>query len=278
MAKFVLPHALGNAAATYVFSPCGTLDAQDQHVLRHPAFVARDVRSNAQRKALLAQQRIAAVARSVRPDLARLREMHDVLRLVARPRHILLARPRAARPRECMHGTTRFSSLSISANTGSPMRAMMRMFTTTYGESVSCTPMLRHRRTHRPHAERQHIHRAAPHAAAKQLLQLATHHIRIFPVVGRPGGVLRQRADERPVLHARHIVRHRSAHSSIPATVPRFSLMKVPPSPAGRRESRTLPASRPPSGSQPGGTNRPSSPPSESGACWLSKFCRREFD
>ena len=30
-----------------------------------------------------------------------------------------------------MHGTTRFSSLSISLNTGSPMRAMMRMFTTT---------------------------------------------------------------------------------------------------------------------------------------------------
>src|SRR5271168_9584 len=40
-----------------------------------------------------------------------------------------------------MHGTTRFSSLSISLNTWRPMRAMMRMFTTTYGESVSCTPI-----------------------------------------------------------------------------------------------------------------------------------------
>ena len=44
-------------------------------------------------------------------------------------------------PTVCMHGTTRFSSLSISANTGAPIRAMMRMFTTTYGESVSCTPI-----------------------------------------------------------------------------------------------------------------------------------------
>jgi len=31
--------------------------------------------------------------------------------------------------------------LSISAKTGAPMRAMMRMLTTTYGESVSSTPM-----------------------------------------------------------------------------------------------------------------------------------------
>src|SRR3984957_15424270 len=44
-------------------------------------------------------------------------------------------------PTLCMHGTTRFSSLSISLKTFSPMRAMMRMFTTTYGESVSCTPI-----------------------------------------------------------------------------------------------------------------------------------------
>src|ERR1700690_986452 len=44
-------------------------------------------------------------------------------------------------PTLCTHGTTRFSALSISANTALPMRAMMRMFTTTYGESVSCTPI-----------------------------------------------------------------------------------------------------------------------------------------
>src|SRR5580692_11837701 len=43
-------------------------------------------------------------------------------------------------PSECMHGTTRLKSLSISWNTGSPIRAMMRMLTTTYGESVNCTP------------------------------------------------------------------------------------------------------------------------------------------
>src|SRR3569832_1185042 len=44
-------------------------------------------------------------------------------------------------PTECMHGTTRLMSLSISANTNVPMRAMIRMFTTTYGESVISTPI-----------------------------------------------------------------------------------------------------------------------------------------
>src|SRR5271169_2777915 len=44
-------------------------------------------------------------------------------------------------PTECMQGTSRFKSLSISANTGEPMRAMIRMFTTTYAESVSWTPI-----------------------------------------------------------------------------------------------------------------------------------------
>ena len=117
------------------------LDAEDQHVLGHPAFVARDVRGDAQREAFLAQQRVAAVAGTVGPDLARFREMDDVLFLVAGPRHILLAgRERRADASACT-GTTRLTSLSISWNTGRPMRAMMRMLTTTYGESVSCTPI-----------------------------------------------------------------------------------------------------------------------------------------
>src|SRR3954471_10231452 len=44
-------------------------------------------------------------------------------------------------PTECTHGTTRLKSLSISSKTFLPMRAMMRMLTTAYGESVSCTPI-----------------------------------------------------------------------------------------------------------------------------------------
>src|ERR1043165_9420104 len=45
------------------------LAAANQHVLGHPAFVARDVRSNAQRETFLTKQGVAAVARSERPTL-----------------------------------------------------------------------------------------------------------------------------------------------------------------------------------------------------------------
>ena len=44
-------------------------------------------------------------------------------------------------PTVCTQGTTRLTALSISWKTATPMRAMIRMFTTTYGESVSWTPI-----------------------------------------------------------------------------------------------------------------------------------------
>ncbi len=44
-------------------------------------------------------------------------------------------------PTLCMHGTTRLTFASIILNTGTPMRAIIRMLTTTYGESVNCTPI-----------------------------------------------------------------------------------------------------------------------------------------
>ena len=62
IAKLVLPHALGNAAATYVFSPVGRRDAENQHVLGQPALLVSHDRGDAQRETLFAEQRIAAVA------------------------------------------------------------------------------------------------------------------------------------------------------------------------------------------------------------------------
>ena len=70
---------------------------EDQHVLGEPALVVRDGRRDAQRVALLAQQRVAAVAGAVAPDLAGLGEVRDVLGLVARPRDVGLALARAGR-------------------------------------------------------------------------------------------------------------------------------------------------------------------------------------
>jgi hypothetical protein len=70
----------------------GRFDAEDQHVLGHPAVIARHVRGNAQGQALLAEQRVAAVAGTVGPDFAGFGIMDDVLGgRVARPARILLA-------------------------------------------------------------------------------------------------------------------------------------------------------------------------------------------
>ena len=64
---------------------------EQQHVLGQPALVAGDHGGDAQRERLLGQDRVAAVCRAERPDLAGLGEVRDVLRLVARPRDIRLA-------------------------------------------------------------------------------------------------------------------------------------------------------------------------------------------
>ncbi len=69
-----------------------TFHAHNQHVFRHPAFIARDVGSDTQREALLSEQRIAAISRAIAPDLSRLGEVDDVLLLVAGPGNVSLSR------------------------------------------------------------------------------------------------------------------------------------------------------------------------------------------
>ena len=116
-------------------------ELEDQHVLGEPALVARDHRRDAQREALLAEERVAAVARAVRPDLARLGEVHDPLLVgVARPRGRRPRRGSSGAPSECTHGTNSPSSPSTSS-APCPARVIMRMLTATYGESVISTPM-----------------------------------------------------------------------------------------------------------------------------------------
>ena len=90
IARLVLPQADGNAPGDVLDLALGRGDLEDQHVLGDPALVARHRRRDPQREALLAEQGVAAVARAVRPDLARLGEVHDVLVVgVAGPRHVV---------------------------------------------------------------------------------------------------------------------------------------------------------------------------------------------
>ena len=105
-------------------------------------------------------------------------------------------------PTLCMHGTTRRTSRSISSNTGMPVRAMIRMLTTTYGESVSWTPTCDIGEPTMPMLNGSTYMVRPSHRAVEEVLQLAPHLVGVLPVVGRAGGVLGERADERALFDA----------------------------------------------------------------------------
>ena len=205
IARFVLPHADGNAPVTYFVVSLRRGQLQDQHVLGHPALVAGHHRRDPQRKALLAQQRVAAVARAVRPDLAALREVHDVLvGLVARPRHVLA--PVGERVADRVQARHELAVLAehverALAHAGHDPHADrhvrgVRELHADVGD----------RRAQRPHRERHHVHRAALHRAAEQ----AARAFRASPP-GRascwsgPASDSSLAADERAVLDPRDI-------------------------------------------------------------------------
>ena len=100
-------------------------------MLGHPAFVAGDVGGDAQSEAFLAEQGVAAVSGAVGPDLAGFGEVDDVFFVVAGPGDVLFpGRERHADRVHAGHDALDVACRSRS-KTGRPMRAMMRMFTTT---------------------------------------------------------------------------------------------------------------------------------------------------
>src|SRR5262249_15534533 len=66
------------------------LDPDDEHMLCHPALIARDIGSYAQGEAFLAQQGVASITGAVGPDLAGFGEVDDVLFAIAGPGHVTL--------------------------------------------------------------------------------------------------------------------------------------------------------------------------------------------
>ena len=174
-------------------------------MLRHPTFIAGNVRCYAQRKALLAQQRVAAIARAVGPNFASLGKVHDVLINIARPRHIALAwRQRLA---DTVHAgyNALFSLVDFFINRHADARhdAHVHHNIRRIGKLHAD---LGHGRIDRPHAERQHVHCAAFHGAIEKFFQFSTHGERRHPVISGPGVIFRQRADEGPIFDARDIV------------------------------------------------------------------------
>lgn len=174
-------------------------------MLGQPALVTAHGGGDAQCEALLAQQRVAAVARAIRPDLARFGVVHDVLGLVARPGHVLLAgfqrsahgvhagNEVAFHTQHVVHGTAHAGhDLHVHGDVGA-----VGQFDADVGDG----------RAQRAHAERHHVHGAALHATVEQGLQRGAHLGWGHPVVGGASVFLLGGADVGAVFHTGDVAR-----------------------------------------------------------------------
>jgi hypothetical protein len=167
-------------------------------VLGQPALVAGHHRGDAQRVALLAEQRVAAVTRAVGPDLSRLGEVHDVFGVVARPRDVGLARrERLAHGVDGGHEVAVVSELVEGGLTHPRHDPHRHGDVGRVGDLDAQGGDLGPDRTH---AERHDVHRATAHAALEEARQGLAHLLRILPVVRRTGVDLALGADEGPAL------------------------------------------------------------------------------
>jgi hypothetical protein len=172
----------------------GQLELQDQHVLGQPALVARERRRDAERKALLAQEGVAAVAGADAPDLALLREVHDeaavgrqVAERVQSGHEVLGAAELVERglPHACHQAHVRdhvgaVGDLDAHAAEGRPERA---------------------------HHVRHDVERPALHRPVEEREHPLARFIGRHPVVGGPRALAGAAGDERQVLGARDVGR-----------------------------------------------------------------------
>ena len=176
------------------------LHLEDKHMLGHPAFIAGHAGGDSQRVALLAQQRVAAVTAAERPDRPFLGEVHDVLRGVAGPWHVVLAGPQ-----RLADGVQAGHKVAVLAEDFPDCRAHARHdahIRHNVGRVGELDANLRKRRTERAHAERDDIQNATVHGAKKKAVQGGLHLARRHPIVRGAGIGLALAADECAVLDA----------------------------------------------------------------------------
>ncbi len=162
-------------------------------------------RRDPQRIALLAQQRVAAVARAVAPDLAGLGEVGDVLRVVAGPRHVGLPRLEGRPYRVQAFDEEPVLAHLVQRRLAHPgHRAHREDHVLRVGDLHTELGILR---PERAHAERHHVHGPATHTAPVQVGHDPAHLGRVHPVVGRARVDLTLAADEGAGLDARHVRR-----------------------------------------------------------------------
>src|SRR6202034_1875917 len=143
------------------------------HVFGKPSLFARHARGDAQREAFLAEQRVATIPRSKRPDLPGLRVVDDVLRGVARPTTVHLAGLEWGA--DGMYTRHKLTVLTQDLHHVTSHARHRAHVDGDVGAVADLNADMRDRATNRAHRERDHVHRAAPHAALEEACQSSTH-------------------------------------------------------------------------------------------------------
>ena len=172
----------------------GIFQAKNQHVLGHPALLARHPACDSQRETFFSEQRIAAVTRSVTPDQSFFGEVRD-----ESPIRIEFAD--RMQPRHKIFGISQPIDRNFShARHDSHARGHV----CAVGDFHTHAAL---RRIYGAEYVRHHIHRPASHRAIKKRADFFLRVGRRHPVIRGAGRLFRARADKREMFRARHIVR-----------------------------------------------------------------------
>ena len=192
-------------------------NAQKEHVFGHPLVLAGDGGGDAQGQALLAEQGVAAVTGTEGPDFFRFREVADVFFFVAGPRHVDLAVcKRGAHGVEAGNEGSVAVALRVAAALDFVFQTLENGFAHLghdahvdhdVGGVRDFNADLGQGGVQGTHAEGDHVHGTALHAALEEALQFGLHFNGVGPVVGRACVFFLLAADERAVFHTGHIGR-----------------------------------------------------------------------
>ena len=172
----------------------GRLDAEDEHVLGEPAFLAPEIGTDAEGEAFLPKKHIAAVVRAGGDDGIVLGEMRDDATIGIGVESAVEAAIEISRFAEMVPGD--FAHARHDAHRKHDVDGIGDL-----------DAYLAERRSGRAHQVRHHIHGAPAHRAKAPTAEPRVHLGRRRPVVGGAGLLLRLGADVGALLDARDVVR-----------------------------------------------------------------------
>ncbi len=183
-----------------------------------PAFVASENGSNAESKALLAEEGVSTVTGTVGPNEAFFRELRDVLvfNVSARP-DAVVAFAFAERLTNGVEARNEFSvhvSVEDIENLLASASHDVHVENDVFGVSDFDT-VLGNRGAERAHAERDHVHGTAVHTTLVELTHRLLEFRRVDPVVGRTCIFFLDRRDERTGFDASHVRRKRTEQVAV---------------------------------------------------------------